>query len=325
MRVDLLPEQGYQDDPFTKEVKIRLRSSRNSFIAAIGAGRTGKSWLLLSLGEGCDVNGRVKDLQNGEHFGEKSPDVSPAFMRPQPDGGMKRYVPCFDHEHVSFLPQDFTKRMQHSPKGCFQQFDETASEFNNRRFGSWMNILISSIITTMNSRLVNVGLSATMLPQADINLSRALNYLFEMSNQARGVAKLMEHWSNPRTGKFGDTNIAYVYVAPPFQDRPEELKEYSELKKQYQSSKYDSYFKDFESLYKEESTRDFVNKYLPQIMKKKEIYLTPSGKIDRELVAYDFGLRQKDASILKKLVEREMSKDKEEKDEKDEPEEKAPE
>ena len=233
------------------------------------------------------------------------------------DLAVKRYDPCFDHKHVTFLPQHYLHSIRHGKPGEYLLYDEPGAESSARRFMTIRNQLLNKTIITFRSLKISTGWAVPILNLQDITANRLVNYLFVMSPNEPGSARFYSSWTNPRTAQTGALQIGWVHFSPPFQDRPEELKEYLELKKQYQDSSYDKYYKEFEQMEKKESGEEEeeekvdIEAIVKEILASPDDYKTPKGLISEEMVKFyheDKGLKVHDVKVIKTLVEREMRK-----------------
>ena len=292
-------------------IRDRLMDEINTMTASAGPLRSGKSVSQQSLGEEADANGWQKEIQNGV----KVEDIPPHLLIPQADGGYKVYDPCFDHKHITFLPQDYLKAIRNARPGCYIIFDEPGAEWSARRFMSIKNQLLNSTHITFGSKLVNVGWAVPVLQFQDINSVRLVNYLFLMTLSKRGSGRFYQNWVNPRTGKWGSEKKGWVHFYRPFQDRPEETKEYLEMKRQYQDSSYEKYYAEFEKSDKsekgveDEEKKVDLDKIVKEILTHVDDFKTPRGTVNASMVQlYYPELKTFQRVAVKALVERDLQK-----------------
>ena len=231
--------EGYEPDAFTSEIKDRLGRGFPSFIVATGHVRTGKSFSLMSIAENVDPN--------------------------------------FSVDKVHFMPQEFKKGLEVAKAGEFLILDEPAAEFSSRRFMSYINFVLSTIFITFASKRVCVGMATPVVPQVDINMSRLMDFLIVMSSKQRGCARIYQHWTDARTGKFGDRQIMYGYIYPPFIDRRDQLQAYEAKKKEYQKEKYSVQLTEFLSA--NEDVTSYLNVYVEKILKSPGQYKGERGSL----------------------------------------------
>ena len=226
-----------------------------------------------------------------------------------------KYDPCFDHKHVSFLPQDYLKAIRNGSAGEYILFDEPGAEASARRFMTIKNQLLNKTIITFRSLKIGTGWAVPILNLQDITANRLVNFLFIMSPNEPGSARFYSSWTNPRTAQTGATQHGWTHFMQPFQDRPEELDEYLEMKRQYQDSSYDKYYKEFEDMEKKEAgIKDEEEKIdIDEIVKAilgsedLEMYKTPKGLINRSMVRlYHPELKAFQVDAVKILVEKEL-------------------
>lgn len=230
------------------------------------------------------------------------------------DIAVLRYDPCFDHKHVSFLPQDYLKAIRTSSPGEYILFDEPGAEASARRFMTIKNQLLNRTIITFRSLKIGTGWAVPILNLQDITANRLVNFLFIMSPNEPGSARFYSSWTNPRTAQTGATQYGWTHFMPPFQDRPEEMKEYLEMKYQYQSSSYDKYYKEFETMEKKESGEDDeeeeinLNEIVKKVLADIVTYRTPKGLVNKSMVRVMFPeLKNYQADAVKALVERDLT------------------
>lgn len=208
----LAPPEGYHDDPLSDAIRLRLSRDENTFVLAVGPPRRGKSYSLMTLGGQVDAR----------HD--------------------------FDHTHITFIPQDYLNKIKTMRKGEFVILDEPGAEYSARRFASLANQLMSATMITMGSRLVNVGLAVPSAKMIDINAIRLAAYSLKILKAPfpKGTAILSSHSTDEYTGKPYRYRLGIASFAIPFQDNPDELKHYEEMKRQYQDDRYDEYWQRFE-------------------------------------------------------------------------------
>jgi hypothetical protein len=210
MKVDLGPRPGFGGGPFTYAVKRRLRQDRTTFTVFLGEPRSSKSNDATVLGENVSQSGpfRAKD--------------------------------------ITFLPRDYIKSIITAQPGDYRQFDEPGAEWGARAFMSVKNKMLNATHITFGSKLIMVGWAVPVLTMEDKIGRQLINYAFVTRNTGpKGITRFYQCWVNPYTGKTGRTGLGTIWWARRFQDRPEEEKEYLEMKKQYQDEQYAKYYLDF--------------------------------------------------------------------------------
>ena len=268
----LAPPQGYEFDAFMHTIYRRLMHSKNTFSASLGRPREGKSWSQLTIG--CMVDARHD----------------------------------FDASHIAFYPQDYLKKISTFHRGCYVVFDEPGAEWSARRFMSIANQMMSATHITFGSRLINVGWAVPNLKMQDINASRLLNFSFYLPGEPFpvGVARMYGHESNVYKALSYRTFLAYAWFAKPFQDNPDELKKYEEMKADYQDKSYSEYYDRFgEGGHKpsEKLTLHDITELAHKIAENPTKYML-KGKINPLIVQSTHGVLATDARIVKALAEK---------------------
>jgi hypothetical protein len=175
--------------------------------------------------------------------------------------------------------------------------------------------MLNATHVTFGSKLINVDWAVPVLRMQDVQARMLVNYVFIFRDTGpKGIARFSKNWVDAYTGKTGRTNMGLCYWGEAWQDRPEEQKEYLEMKKQYQDISYSKYYKEFakgDDEFKERSaqqTLDFQNA-LTAVTANPMAYLNRSGKgIDPESVRREFGLTNRDAGEIARLVNRSIQK-----------------
>ena len=273
MKIDWKPRRGYYADPFTYEVIKRLKADMNTMTASLGYPRRGKSNSQFVVGESVDVNG------------------------------------CFGHTHITFLPGDYIKAIRDAKPGCYIVFDEPGAEWSARSFMSIANQMLNATHITFGSKLVNVGWAVPVMKMQDVNTMRLLTYFFWMLPKGpKGIAKFYTAWVNAYTGKPGRTGEGKVQFGRAFQDKPEEAKEYNEMKQQYQDSSYERYYKEFQSQVEDDAKEGKKPKDLQELVQvalTDKTVLNSRGRIDRDLVSmkpWAMGLKYREIVALVKAA-----------------------
>jgi hypothetical protein len=266
----------FQEDPFTYTVRKRLREKRNTMVAAISDPRAGKTNAIMVVGEQVSVN------------------------RP------------FSHKDIAFLPYDYLKLIQKAEPGDFVQFDEPGAEWGARNFMSIENKMMNATHITFGSKYVNVGWAVPVLRMQDIISRMLLKYVFYMNTTGpRGMSRFYENWVNHYTGKQGRTRRGGCWFSKAFQDREEELKEYEEMKKEYQDKTYEKYYKEFQKAddrysAKAEENLDRLGKAIAKVLEDPARYLNRKGRVDRDSIKIEFGLTAADARYVAEQANQKM-------------------
>ena len=293
----ITPAPGMEIDPFTFQMDQSLNQDENTLICLTGKPRRGKSNGGQTIGELVDARGKMEYPQNGE---KPIPHFYDALTG-------KVYRPCFDHTHIGFLPKEYLKLISEGKKGEFMLFDEPGGELTSRRSSSFYNVLISSVIITFGSKLINTGWAVPILPQQDVNIARMMSWLFTFTTRGpKGYARLYKGWVNHRTGQRGQEQIGYCYFALAFQGRPEETKAYNEMKKQYQDKKYEKDYQDFEEEEKSKTTESSIAYIVEEVMKDATAFIGKRGAIDVHAIINKFKCQYKAATAAKREIEKRL-------------------
>lgn len=218
----------------------------------------------------------------------------------------------FTHKDVSFLPYDYLRLIQQAEPGDFVQFDEPGAEWGARNFMSIESKMLNATHITFGSKYVNVGWAVPVLRMQDLQARMLLKYVFYMNSTGpRGMSRFYENWVNHYTGKTGRTRRGGCWFALAFQDAPEEMKEYEEMKKQYQDKTYEKYYKEFQknddrfSVQAHENL-DRLSKAVAKVMEEPERYFNSKGRVDRNSVRIEFGLTDADARYVTEQANRKL-------------------
>lgn len=295
----ITPAPGVEIDPFTYAIDQSLNSDENSLVCFVGNPRRGKSNGGKVVGELIDANGRMEYPQNGEK-------PIPHFYDPATG---KVYRPCFNAKHIGFLPRDYIGLIRKGKKGDFTLFDEPGGELSSRRSSSFWNVLISSVIITFGSLLINTGWAVPILPQQDVNIARMMKWLFTFTSRGpKGFARIYKGWVNHRTGERGQEQIGYCLFAQAFQGRPEEEKEYQENKKQYQDKKYEKDYLEFEEEEKNKTTESNIEYVVQEVLKDPTEFLGKRGAIQLHILIQRFHIQYKAGIEVKRKIELALAK-----------------
>jgi hypothetical protein len=253
LKVDLRPRPGFAGGPYSYTVKRRLQQDRTTFTAFLGEPRSSKSNDATVLGESVSQNAlfRAKD--------------------------------------ITFLPRDYIRSIIDAKPGDYRQFDEPGAEWGARAFMSVKNKMLNATHITFGSKLITVGWAVPVLTMEDKIGRQLINYVFVTRNTGpKGITKFYQNWVNPYTGRTGRTGLGTCWWAKRFSDRPEEEKEYLEMKRQYQDEQYAKYYTDFareDDEFKEKSEAKTAE------TKKKIMELHAAGMSTRQ-IAKELGLSQ---------------------------------
>ena len=264
--------------PFTWTKLKRLSEGMNTMVVFIGPPRTGKTEDASTDGENCSQN------------------------RP------------FRARDINFLPYDYVGALKRGAVGDQVNFDEPGAEWGNRAFATASNKMLNATHVTFGSKLIFVDWAVPVLKMQDVQARMLVNFTFTLRDTGpRGIARLAKNWVNGFTGKFGRTNLGSCWFAAAWQGRPEERKEYLEMKAQYQDSRYERYFNEFakaDDEFKEKSktSTDNINLALAAIRKDDEPYRNSRGNLDPNTIAHDFYLTLQDARYVVTAFNREMKK-----------------
>jgi hypothetical protein len=256
MRVNLGPNPGFADDPFSYTVKKRLQQDRTTFTAFLGEPRSSKSNDATVLGECVSQNApfRARD--------------------------------------ITFLPRDYIKSIIEAKPGDYRQFDEPGAEWGARAFMSAKNKMLNATHITFGSKLIMVGWAVPVLTMEDKIGRQLINYAFVTRNTGpKGITKLYQSWVNPYTGRTGRTGLGTCWWARRFRDRPEEEKEYLEMKKQYQDEQYAKYYMDFAK--EDDESKEKSNELFEE--RRKKIRELHSGGMSTRQIAKELGISQSTA------------------------------
>ena len=251
------------DNPFTFQVRNRLKYDRNTMIVSLGDPRSGKSESEKAIGRDVDIHDD------------------------------------FDHKHISFLPQDYMKQIRTFGEGHFIQFDEPGAEWSNRKFMSVENTMLNFTHITFGSKKINVGWAVPILRMQDVASRMLVKYTFTMiPNGPKGMSLFYANWVDKFSGKSGRTRYGMCWFAPAFPDKPEEEKEYLEMKKQYQDQSYEKYWNELIKRDKKEEEEEGSKvmevkkakmlRIMAEITKKPYKYKTKKGKWNYAKIGFDF-------------------------------------
>ncbi len=288
MKVDFSPRFDdtlgikIQDDPFIWKLKKRLQQDMNSMIASTGYPRRGKSESQTTIMENISLN----------H--------------------------AFRAKEVTFIPQDYMGRLMQAEAGDSVQFDEPGAEYSNRNFMSIVNKMLNATHITFGSKLITVGWAVPSLKMQDVTTMRLLTYFFTMDAEGqRGRSRFYKTWIDPYSGKFGREQLGRVWFGPAWINRPDERKEYLEMKRQYQDSSYEKYYKEFaksddDNADKVEIAKSNIQHALEVLSTNPLPYMNNRGSIDREQIRREFSLSYGDARYVANVFGKKMkSKEKE--------------
>lgn len=267
-----------QDDPFIWKLKKRLQQDMNSMIASTGYPRRGKSDSQTTIMENISLN--------------------------HP----------FRAKEITFLPQDYMATLMKSEQGDSALFDEPGAEYSNRNFMSIVNKMLNATHITFGSKLITVGWAVPSLKMQDVTTMRLLTYFFTMDAEGqRGRSRFYKTWMDPYSGKFGREQLGRVWFAPAWINRPEERKEYLEMKRQYQDSSYERYYKEFarsddDNADKIAQAKTNIERALLTLSTNPLPYMNVRGKIDREAIRREFNLTYGDARYVANVFSRNLNK-----------------
>lgn len=273
MKVDpWAPADGYVPNPLTYAIKKRLQQNRNTMIVSIGDPRSGKSEDEKAQGEEYSLN------------------------RP------------FKAKDITFLPTDYIQALMRGVAGDFVLFDEPGAEWGARNFMSVENKMLNATHITFGSKLVNVGWAVPVLKMQDVVSRMLVRYvLYHRGDGPKGIAAFYRNWVNHYTGKTGRTRLGTIWFARAFQDRPEEAKEYDEMKQQYQDKSYERYYRDFaksddDFKDKSEETQANIKKAVELLRADPMRYLNRRGHITGASIKNEFKLTARDADEVARQV-----------------------
>lgn len=252
------PRGGFLSDPLTWTIKKRLERETNTMCAWIGDLGSGKSTSNSTTGENVTVTGE------------------------------------FRARDISFLPMDYIYAINHATAGQYKQFDEPGAEWGARNFMTVENKMLNATHITFRSKQINVGWSVPVLKMQDITSRMLIKYVFTMRETGpKGMSRFYKNWVDHYSGKTGRTRLGTIWFAKAWQDRPEEEKEYLEMKRQYQDSSYEKYYKEFakmddENKDKVKEAQDAVDKAIAAVTKNPTAYLNSKGKVDRDYLRREF-------------------------------------
>lgn len=276
LRLDLVNPSpwrvGFPIGPFTWTKRKRLQENRNTMTVFLGPPRSGKTNAASVDGENCSVSRAYKA------------------------------------KDITFLPQDYLHSISQAAAGDQKQFDEPGAEWGSRQFMSIENKMLNATHVTFGSKLINVDWAVPVLRMQDVQARMLINYVFTFRDTGpRGIAKFAKNWVDAYTGKTGRTNLGLCYWAEAWQERPEELKEYLEMKIQYQDSSYARYYREFakgEDEFKEKAdeSNDAIKAVIDKISKDSMPYLTSRGLVAPESFRREFHLTHMDAKEVARQV-----------------------
>ena len=277
-KLDPLPWRSeFQDDPFTYQIKLRLREKRNTMVAFISDPRAGKSNAEKVLGEQININ------------------------RP------------FKARDITFLPTDYLEAITKAEPGDYRPFDEPGAEWSSRRFMSIKNQMMNATHVTFGSKYINVGWAIPVLTMQDLQARMLIKYVFYMNSTGpKGMARLYQNWVNHYTGKTGRTKLGGCWFAPCFQDRPEEEKEYDEMKKNYQDQSYEKYYKEFSKAddpykAKVEENMEKLQTALKKVLESPSQYLNSKGRVDANSLRLEFGTTVRDSEVIARQANKKLA------------------
>lgn len=147
---------------------------------------------------------------------------------------------------ITFWPPDYIADLQRKSFGDFAQFDEPAAEWNNRDFMSAKNKMLNATHVIFGSIGITVGWALPSLGNIDKGARELVTYIFEMNGRGnRGRARFYETWMNRFSGKVGRKRLGSIWFGRAWQGRPEEAKEYGEIKRQYQDEHFSKSLHEF--------------------------------------------------------------------------------
>lgn len=278
MKVDYwAPAPGRIANPLTWSLKRRLRYDRNTMLVYIGDPRSGKSNSASLTGEEMSLN------------------------RP------------FSAKDIAFLPQDYIHRLSVGTPGDYVEFDETAAEYSNRDAMTRRNKMLNATHVTFGSKYITVGWALPVLQMQDAQSRMLVRYVFEHAGEGprgRGV-RFYQNWVDHWSGKTGRTYKGLVWFAKAWIGRPEEAKEYREMKAQYQDASYSKYVREFEKT--DDAFADKANemnsniaKAVAEIPKNPMPYTNSRGRIDRRYIKREFHLTDDDAGYVANTVNKKL-------------------
>jgi hypothetical protein len=278
MKIDFEPPEGYQDDPLSYTLKRRLKEDRNTMTVSLGPPRSGKTTSQIDIGW----------MAKSKKYG------------------------IFNAKDVTFLPRDYVGALASGQPGEYKVFDEPGAEWNNRDFARVENKMLNATHITMGSKYINVGWAVPVLLLQDKVSRMLVNYTFKFRGSGRkGMCRFYQNWVDAFTGKTGRTRLGGIHFAPAWQDNPEELKEYEEMKKHYQDTRYEHYIKEFageddENADKIQAWKTRIDSIVAEIMKESDKYTNHLGHIDRSLISFDFKLKDRDLDVVLSLVHKKL-------------------
>lgn len=283
MKVDCGPRQGFQSDPLTWTVKKRLENDKNTMLVWLGDPRAGKSNANSVTGENLVVR----------------PNQS------------------FRARDISFLPMDYIGAIQKAGPGDYKQFDEPGAEWGARNFMSIENKMLNATHITFGSKLINVGWSVPVLRMQDVTSRMLIKYVFEMKDTGpKGMGRFYKNWVSHYTGKTGRTRLGTIWFSEAWQNRPEERKEYLEMKENYQDTSYEKYYKEFarmddENKDKVDAAMKAVDKAIAEVSKNPTTFMNRRGNLDRDYIRRAFpDLTVADARYVADLLSKRLSEQK---------------
>jgi hypothetical protein len=273
-------KEGVQIDmgPFTWTKLKRLTEGRNTMTAFVGPPRSGKS---------------DESSADGENSSQNKP---------------------FRARDITFLPQDYMRALGRSTVGDQVNFDEPGAEYGNRSFATVSNKMLNATHVTFGSKLISVDWAVPVLKMQDLQSRMLVNFVFMLKDSGmRGFSKLNKNWVNGYTGKAGRTGLGYCWWAQAWAGRPEEKKEYVEMKDQYQDSRNEKHYKEFskaddEHKDKVDTAMANIAKALAAVRLDAEPYKNSRGNLDANTLHHDFHLTMQDARYVVTAFLREESK-----------------
>ena len=256
--------------PYTWTQKRRLLEERNSMTAFLGPPRSGKT------------NGATVDSENVSNNR------------------------AFRARDITFLPSDYMDLLTKAAEGDVVEFDEPGAEWGNRAFMSVENRMLNATHITFGSKLIFVKWAVPVLQMQDKTARMLVNYSFILRDSGpRGMSWFYKNWVNAYSGKPGRTGLGRCWWAAAWVDRPEERKEYLEMKRQYQDKEYQKYFTEFAKAdepgdEKGRQLKKDMDAAYEKVKLEPDKYRGPRGKIDPMRVK--FGMLDYDISLTERAA-----------------------
>lgn len=249
----------YIKNPLTYYLLRRLKQGRNTMMAATGDPRSGKSNTISCIGEECSVSHPFKA------------------------------------KDVTLEPLVYMHALANGRPGDFVQFDEPAAEYNNRDFATAKNKMLNATHVTFGSKYINVGWALPVFQTTDLGARMLCKLVFEHPGEGRrGIVWFYKNWVNHYTGKTGRTKQGSILFGKAWQDRPEEEKEYLEIKRNYQDKKYAGIIRDFaasDDLFKSkaEDRTTRIKAAVAEVLKNPTRYYNDKGRIVARTITKEIG------------------------------------